>query len=462
MVYIWTVIIALGLGVGVRYWLAKNADVTLPWTYPITASVISIALGFLWIIPAITNSAKSSVVGGYHEYINGYEKSAKDEVITCRGGREGGPDHSNCDHEYDCGGYEELVSSAYTDSEGNYHPAQYEHHDIYCPYATREHTYRVGVTYGFKDATYEIEDGVFDKNPRPWGDRNLPSDVRRGPPGQWLAAKARIDSGNPGPATGRNQYDNYILPAQTTILKRYSKEIEFYKKANLLPKPPIAESDPIHDHYRAYKFITIDANGPQTKEDDWQQTLMWFNAALGTQLQGDLNIVAMRSNAAQNPDVYINALAAYWQNLGKRSMSKNGIVIALGIGNNEVKWARAETGMPKGNESMLVEIREKLIGAAYKPEVILGSPRGHIDGDEIGYSGSDGLLDRIMLQSETSFSRIQMTGKDKGGAGYEYLLSQIEPSFWWKVLMVFIVAMITAGLLVAAVFIYTYRQEGSF
>jgi hypothetical protein len=170
---------------------------------------------------------------------------------------------------------------------------------------------------------------------------------------------------------------------------------------------------------------------------------MYLNAALGSELQGDLHLVILEDLAASiNPDAYILALKAYWQDpevWGDNCLSKNGIVVAIGTTDGEtVAWARAQSGMPLGNEQMVVAIRNELQGVALTPERVIGIVRGAFYVDEgdgelmVRGTGESGVLRRVLWgldDPQTTFARISMSGDDPRdlGGGFLYLDSEIQP-----------------------------------
>src|SRR5262249_8758701 len=155
------------------------------------------------------------------------------------------------------------------------------------------------------------------------------------------------DSGNPGPVTAREDYDNYILASQSSILHKFSGSIDQYKKDGVLPKI----SHDILSPYYASRVYFVGVNPP----GDWQWYINKYDAALGVSLQGDLHLVIVDANKVGSPDDYSQALIAYWQSqeFGKDALSKNGIVVVVGTKDGQtVAWARAGTGMPVGNEAL--------------------------------------------------------------------------------------------------------------
>ncbi len=385
----------------------------------------------------------------YHEFYNGYEVRAESETIQCS---EDGP----CVREYNCHPYTVIDSYAYTDSDGNYHPQQEhtEYHD--CPYATQEFSYWVDTTLG----KFTIASHIFSENPQEWDGNGIPGDVPRGIPPFWQAAKDRIAAGDPGPVTTVETYDNYILASQKTILKDSSTAVERLRNANLLPEPTQNVGDPIRDFYYADKISFVGPKGVVHPDDErrWSNALARFNAALGTDLQGDLHMAVVDVDAVDNPDEYGQAVQAWWQDpsFGKNAVSKNSIIVVLGVGDGLVQWARAYTGMPYGNEQLLLDIQNELKGQTFSPEVVLGKPTGVIAGDEvtIRHAESPGVLERTVWGPH-AFERVCMLCNDEGEEGetsFGYLGSEIEPSGGQKFLLGIIAWIICAILWIGLVF----------
>jgi hypothetical protein len=258
-----------------------------------------------------------------------------------------------------------------------------------------------------------------------------------GIPPFWQAANDRITADNPGPVTRRMPYDNYILASQYTILRDFSGAIQGYLDRNLLP--PVVYG--VRDYYYADKvsFVGYTPEDPQ----DWELALMYFDAALGDELKGDTHIVIVDANSVTNPDEYIIALKAHWQDptvFGDNSLSKNGIIVVVGtLDGQTVAWARGTTGMPLGNELMEVSIREDLDGTPLTPDAVIGRISGEFyiresDGKTKvrGLHGT-GVLETILWgrgDPNTKFVRVSMTANDADdvGTGFLYLDSEIQPT----------------------------------
>lgn len=393
--------------------------------------------------------AVENKIGGYQEFWNGSIVAAQSERIPCdRDGR--------CVNEYRCDPYTVMETRyrqvyAGTDSKGN---AQYRSepyqvpvtHYHSCPYATEEFSYWLNDSFG---ETHEIASGVFSASPVEWrAGSGIPGEVFRGVPPQWQYARDQIEAGTPPPATKVNSYVNYILASTDSLLKQYSADIKTYRKDGLLP-PHTAEvpnGDPLQGGWTARKFQAV--GGLKADQNTWNDTLGRLNAALGSDRQGDMHVVALPASRIQNPDAYINALLAYWQgpDFGKWSLAKNGIVVVVGVNQDgtSVEWVRAKTGMPVGNGEMISALNS-IKGVPFEPATLIGAPKATWKRDELSFRLTDGEIERIVLD-EHPFKRACMSCEDPGEAGgYVYLKAEVTVSTAAKIGMFFIAFLLSSG-----------------
>ncbi len=319
--------------------------------------------------------------------------------------------------------YQVWVDDSYTDSKGKRHKqGHYEtrYHDI--PYTTEEWTFTIDTTVG----TYTIADRNLPANPNNYRYRawvSVPDNLPSGIPAFWTAADNRLRQGTPGPVTASRQYKNYILASQNTILHRYSSDIEGYKKAGELPD---LNQQAIHDFYYSDRVFFVGTIPP----GNWQLALNKFDAALGSSLQGDLYLVIVDANKIPDPDNYSLALTAYWESkaFDRDALSKNGIVVVLGTKDGRtVSWARATTGMPEGNEEMLLDVQNNLKGASLDPQTILGQPQARLVGDNLQLLHTSGALENILWGTH-KFQRVHMDAHGQGAVGYKYLMRELQPT----------------------------------
>lgn len=385
----------------------------------------------------------------FYEYLNGWELEAVKVETQCS---KNGP----CRYEYDCEPYVVLVTypcncgkdgcSTCTRLETRYHS---------CPYVDKETTYVVKTTLG----EYVIGEHRFPESPENnrWkGTRDYKKDIPDyvvaragvGEPLFWKQAKERTDSGNPGPATKRRHYDNYILASDKTILNQYSSAVEDYRAKGLLPKLEIG----VYDFYIADKAHFVGFKPADAKE--WQKKISYLNAGLGAEFQGDARFVIVKNEyASGNPDAYVFALKAYWQDtrfFGKDIISKNSVVFVVGTEDGlTVSWARAFTGMPLGNERLISAARDNLVGAKLAPEILIGEIRGEFDGQKrnaVKTVNGKGAIEKIawgLGDKTTKFVRVKM-------ASFKYLEREIQLSARQKIFIGFLAFAASVGIWIFA------------
>lgn len=426
--------------------------------------IIGIAICSLVVVP-LTVLVGSKVAKGnnitFHENWNGYEIKAVEEVTNCT--KDG-----SCSYEYNCDPYSYTYTDTHyttsTDANGNVTTSSYTDshtetrwHD--CPYVTKEYNYTIEDSFG---DTHGIGGTRFAENPKRWygdGDEDYDGmpNVPRGKPKFWVEAKARIDSGNNGVVTKRMDYDNFILASQSTILKQYSGAIARYKKANLLPKVQTEIREP----YLADRAYFVGMKGVDKKA--WLQAVGQFNAAFGSDLQGDLHFVLVDMNDVDNMDEYTLALLAYWQSpeFKKDGLSKNTLLVVAGTKDGKtIEWAGAKTGMPVGNTAMLQEIRTELRGLPLDPIAVIGNPKPNFKGKDLTIDVQGGILENIAW-GDNKFERVCMLceGKEDSGVGFGYLGNQVELTGGQKFTILFVSILLSVGVWAALMFAGAYRHD---
>lgn len=388
----------------------RQSQYTITWGEYTIASIVMLAI----VIP-LTSWAGFAIAYSnavtYQEFWNGYELVAQWDKTKCE--RDGW-----CQHSYNCDPYQVPYDCSYYTGSGKdrrrvqqtCHRTEYHH----CPYTTEEWTFIVKSTVGdFTIASHNLP-----TNPDSHRWRSyvaVPSGYESGIPWFWQDAKNRLDANKPGPVTVKQGYQNFILASQHTILHKYSADIERYKKEGVLPKL----SSSVDGFYAANRVYSVGTQPP----GNWSKALEYFNSALGFELQGNLYLVIVDSSKVSDPDTYVWALSAYWQSpeFAHEALSKNGTVVVLGSKDGQtVEWARAATGMPKGNEALLIDIRNKLPGTKLDPESVLGTPKAELSGTSVRVTHGEGALEKVMWGAN-KFERIHM--KD-----YKYLSHEIEPT----------------------------------
>lgn len=421
-----SIIVALLIGLGIKWFLANSDDYySITWLeYGITTAVIILVLAPLTSWAGVKLAIQSRTT--FYEFRNGWEQSATVEEITCT---RDGP----CRWSYECDPY--TVCNEVCTGSGKDEECHEECHTEYhnCPYCTSEYNYDVNTTLG----PYRIVSNRFPPNPDSHRWRRgeevpqyIINDAGIGPTQFWLNARARIDSGLPGPVTKTYSYTNWILRSDYSILRNYSDKVAELKARRLLP-PYVTD---IHDYYWADKLAFVGVGVPNPVL--WQRRVEYLNAELGRSLQGDLHVVIVKGIA--DPDGYIMALKSLWQNadsLDRNTASKNTILVAIGTDDGRtVSWARAVTGMPMGNELLSTRLRNDFKGMPLTPDSVLGQTHAHLSNGRIdSVSVSGGLAAYVLRQ--TPFQRVHM-------ADYQYLKKEIRPStagyVWTTLLSIFV------------------------
>jgi len=428
MLVVLAVVITLAVGFGAKYYLEKTNNLQ----YQITTKefwIAAAAMTFL-VIPGTAYVGRHMAINNqvtFTENWTGWETGVQWVKTKCE--KNGWCKRCyDCDPrkvEYECGGYEDDGKGGRRYVSKTCERTEWDS----CPYTTYEWTFTVQTTLGeYTIAWHNLPTDPDNHRWRRWV--RVPSHYDSGIPVEWSQAKSRLDAGNPGPVTARKPYDNYILASQSSILKRFNTEIEHYSKANLFPE--IAQDNNVYGFYYLNRAYFVGVNRPA---GNWDAAINRFNAAFGTLLQGDLHLVVVDGNKVDNADNYIGALTAYWQSekFGKQALSKNGVVVVLATKDGKtVDWARASTGMPLGNEHLLLQVQYDLKGVALDPVSLLGNPTAKVvSADKVQVTLSSSVLEKV-LWGQNQFKRVRMKGDD-GESGFLYLLTEIEPTFGQKV-----------------------------
>ncbi|MGB4767784.1 MAG: hypothetical protein WBP22_00845 [Candidatus Saccharimonas sp.] len=423
-------------------------------------------------------------VVSYEQFVNGVETRADSTVETCRRGHSGSSwsaGQSNCTYSYNTGErytWQERHSreDCTTDSKGNRSCTTHvwytdESAYIYAPYLKYEYRYFIDSSMGKAGSLHYDFPGVYAGVSPELFDASvgLSPEVLQGAPADWLDAKRHLDAGDPRPVTSLSWYKNYILASGDEVLATYSGQIDRYEAAGLLPDPAKnIMTNPISgaSDSQAAKVAFVGVSVPS--EEDWQLSVMRFNAAFGMQLQGDLRVVVVDAGQVPSSDAitYTTALKAYWQSpaFEKRAIAKNAVIVVIGASGGKVDWAQATTGMPFGNEEMAQWVQDWLPGHSLNPREIFGAPITVIkpgvapdafNSDEhltVTLSSSPGVLEDIMF-TKAPFARASMACDDGTCVGYKDLLDKIEPTGGQKAIMLTIIGFL--ALVVWAVMAFT-------
>lgn len=383
----------------------------------------------------------------FYENWNGWERSATRELIATQ---RDGPGHWT----YDCDPYTVIVSYECGDSK---HPqtcyrTETRYHQ--CPYTTYELNFDAGTTLG----DYNVDSHRLPENPdqHRWRrsvpvPRYIQERAGVGEPARWKALRERLQRGEPAPVTTRNAYDNYILASEDTLFRKHSADIAEYAAKGLFPKL----SRNLSGFINPQRCFII---GKVPNTNGWQRSLAYTNASLGD-IQCDLYVIITNDPfISQDPDRYMLALQAYLLSSkyqGKDAIAKNAVVVLLGTRDDcsRVDYARAFTGMPRGNEALTLALNEHVAGLPFSYELLLGKPVSTAKSSQTNANDDSflsqvttrwqisvtnqaqrepGVIPRILKGQEVPgvrFKRISMSGKD-GQGGYLYLKNdiRIDPS----------------------------------
>jgi len=324
-----------------------------------------------------------------------------------------------------------------------------ETHYHECPYTTYELNFTADTTLG----SYTVDTNRLPENPNQHRWRRsvpVPQYVEEragvGEPSAWRALRERLQQGKPAPVTTRNAYDNYVLASEDSLFRKHSADIAEYEAKGLMPKLARGLSGFVNPP-RCFVL----GNVPNANE--WTQSLAYTNASLG-QIQCDLYVVATNNKfISDNIDRYVLALQAYMLDPvkhGKDALAKNTVVVLIGTNDGKtVDYARAFTGMPRGNENVVIALTDHLSGLPFSQELLLGqqsstaqSSQSNVADDSFFSSvatrwnisvmrqaqDAPGIIPRILTGKDISgiqFRRISMTGKD-GNGGYMYLKNDVR------------------------------------
>jgi len=450
-------------GLALKYFvpmILRDSDWVISWR----EFIAGLLAAYILVMPLVFWAGKSLSTADalrYEEFRNGVETSALVNVKVCEPGHSGtnaAAGHSNCDNEYNTGQtytYLVPVTHSYTtcNSKGSCTTHTYVTMEprigyIYSPYAAKEYAYHItdsiGGSYTFPYSYVKDGEG--------YDGKAIPADLPRGDPAEWTKAKTRLDEGNPRPVTRLFDYNNYVLASHDDLLKPFSKNVKRYLKEGILPEHTRhIDTTPLHGFNNStadkVSFVGVKVSNPKA----WQSSLMSFDAALGSKLQGDMHLVLIDSSLVDNPTDYLNALKAYWlgDDFGRRAIAKNAIIVVAGVQGDTIKWGMASTGMPFGNEVMLRGITNFFPDTPLEPKQVIGSPHTVVtpsqDGKDkvvVTLSDKPGVLERVVLQ-DFPFQRACMDCKNDGKQiGYANLVVDIEPKPWQFGIMIGIVTLL--------------------
>ena len=476
------VAIALAIGLGTR-WLLAHRDSRryngwgrwisnrITWSEYV---VVGILLSTL-VAPLASTVGTNLSIGEqlqYKQWLNGVERNAGDNVRQCRAGQNipssETAGYTNCEYYYVAEWYTyqwiDWVEDCSTDSKGKRTctrraVTRSKKVPVQTPYATVEHTYSIESWMYDGDGgqmSYAYPGTYLDANPvpHPASRRDIPGNIPRGAPADWQDAKNRLDAGDPRAVTKEGTYDNFILASKDDLLRTYGPKLDEYKADGLLPDHTAnITTDPVKGPSRSQadkvSFVGVNVQD----ENAWQKSVMRFNAALGTQLQGDLHVVLIDAAIVPWSDAvpYTQSLKAYWQSehFGRWAIAKNAIILVMGVdkATNTVAWADATTGMPFGNETMIEFLKAYLPGTPLVPDLLFGKPVTVVDGTKanVTHPAPQGKVEHYVFE-QAPFKRFSMSCKKESCIGYKDLASKIKPTTTAIVWVSIITVLISIGL----------------
>lgn len=383
----------------------------------------------------------------YKEFWNGYEKNALSKNQTCT--RDG-----FCKHTYECDPYVVIVTRTVSsvDSKGQTTtrtesvPETRWHS---CPYSKQETSYAVDTTLG----KFSYGDNLMTGEPYR-ADHPIPGG-QQSDPGLWVNAKKRIEAGNPEGVTKTADYKNYLL-ATENLYAKHSSEVAELKDKSLLPSLARSASK-AGKVSKFYNPTRLNLSGTDRYVGDVQAV----NGALGVdKMQGDLHVVMVDKDVETGPDKYANAVMAYWMDdkeFGRNALAKNTIVVVLGVDQQKrvVDWSRAFTGMPMGNEALMLDLRDQLRQVPVD-EHLIGHPTYDVKSRKV--TASNGKIESL-LWGEHKFERVSMAGDGDESKGFGYLKSGIEPTLPVSIATVFVNGILILGFMVLAFFLIPKYRE---
>lgn len=447
------VVALAAVGLGVKLYFDKRVGPEeITWIeYGVSMTIIAMCVSPLVGWAGMAMAKKDNLT--FVEFRNGWEARARMEEITCT--RDG-----SCRWHYQCDPYIVMVDYECGDSKQSRTCQRPETRYHQCPYTGSEYSFYVDTTLG----TYTIDSNRLPSRPnqhrwRSW--HSVPGHVidaaGTGEPDFWARARARIAQSNPWPVTKTYRYDNFVLASRHTILRQYRGAADEYLAQRLMPS--IATDIRSGSFYRSNKVYMVGcARGAY---ESWNEHLEKLNAALGNELHGDVHLVLTCSPVInRNPDQFRYGLEAYWQDTAvfrRGALPKNAIVIIVGTTDQRtVAWARAFTGMPRGNEAMLVALQSRFMASrsiAWEPRAVIGSVTGAVQPHRSGFRSTSvrqgGVLTDVLwgaTNRATRFERVSMSARDTGdvGTGFRYLANEVVLSGLQKFLILLSVVMVSA------------------
>lgn len=240
-----------------------------------------------------------------------------------------------------------------------------------------------------------------------------------GVPAGWAVYRQALDAGVYLPISHESAFENPLMASDSALWVTHSAAVKGYLERALLPT---FRRDPLDG--RVDLLYTAQLDFPAGKREALVERLEEFNAAFGTERQGDLRLVFVGDpTARQEADAYITALKAYWSNpetQGDYLLAKNNLTLVCFTSDPATTGTvKAFTGMPTGNEGLLqaVNTAGALDNLSTEPDALLGKVKPELMGTKgeatgMGYDWEGGALYRLLWgrdDPQLAFVRVSMS-----------------------------------------------------
>lgn len=457
----WTLIVILTLTLGlVARHVAPGFDGKLSWSEFALGTVLVLAAVIPLTDYVAERLAVADQIDGFHEFWNGSVTTATWSETACS-------EDGDCAHTYDCDPYQVADVHDTYDSKGNVTGSYTTYHTEYhaCPYVTAERTYLLTTNIG---ETVTADSGVIAPAAGEWRAGSGLGGIQRGPGPLWISDAAELAKGSTPPITKQNDYSNYIIASQDSMLTQFSPDIARYRAAGIIPKMHTVGIPSVVSVTAAKAQFVAGARGDTSV---WSDAVGRFNARLGVEAQGDLHVVVIPAAKVDNPTAYINALVAYWQSpaVDKWAIAKNSIILVIGVSpsGDTIEWAQAKTGMPVGNNTMLRAIVDRLRGQPFTVPAVFGTTTGSVYANhgkvKVKYTSTPAVMPDTVFR-DFPFRRACMhdcNSHDKAsGTGFIDLADQVQAHISGSARFVMVLAdLILAALIWAALATVIHIRE---
>lgn len=319
-------------------------------------------------------------------------------------------------------------------------------------------------------------------------------------PYEWERVRNAIDKGEILPGSVWNPYFNWIFADDFSILEEYSPHIDQYRDAGLLPTINMITDSTgreIKSNIRGnttgvgfgYEIVQfLDITVPQQEYERWQNTAHLWAAMAGPSVQASLIMFFAPAESVGSRHEWVHTSKAYLMTeedeegksvFGRYILPKNVILIGCGVSGDlqKVEWCEAETGMFKGNERFLENVRQ-LESFAFTPEVVFGNHTAVFVTDggirvledpdwddreveiyvpEIKFTG--GVIDEVIRDPDEGFTRLEMAEFEEKRIVIQPDPEQIDGIKSAKRMQAFMVSLISWGVVIAFIVAGSRRQS---